>query len=136
MLLCCAKAPDQQTHTILSLVQDGHAKDPRKCRVLRVLDGDTVEIEVHLRRAGGVYLLLHVRIDGINAPEARGATAERGAVFTRILQQWMTHSAPQVSLRRMDKYRGRIVGDFWSAEKKEWASQWMLNNGCPPANFQ
>lgn len=55
-----------------------------RARITRVIDGDTVEAEIDL----GFHVTLSVtlRLDGINAPETRGAERPRGLAATRYLE--------------------------------------------------
>lgn len=102
--------------------------------VLRVLDGDTIELVVAITR--DVYARKFLRLAGVDAPEARrghGATArevEVGRVVKQAAEAWVRRMAiPEPMLRvgayrftfltrysASDKYGGRYLGDLIGAE--------------------
>lgn len=62
--------------------------DPRyiyDCEVLRVVDGDTVDLRIDLGLS--ISSVQRVRLYGINAPEKRGKTRDAGNAATDHLKQ-------------------------------------------------
>ena len=90
--------------------------DPRyhyRCRLLDVIDGDTVELEVEL--GFHARLTVRVRLDGIDTPELRGKTSDerRSAQDAQALvAQWCEARADRIILRTVrdgrDKF-GRLL---------------------------
>jgi micrococcal nuclease len=54
-----------------------------RCRLIRVVDGDTVQLDVDLGLR--VRRTLTLRLEGIDAPETRGDEAAQGAAATEAL---------------------------------------------------
>jgi endonuclease YncB( thermonuclease family) len=85
--------------------------------VLRVLDGDTIEV--------GLLVPITVRLSGINAPElkAAGGTASRDALAALVANKVVT-----LDLRGREKY-GRTLAVPWLAGTPPTnVSQWMVAN--------
>lgn len=61
-----------------------------RCRVKRVVDGDTVEVEIDLGFQVGYTTTL--RLAGIDAPETRGESRPRGLEATRFLRTLIDES--------------------------------------------
>jgi micrococcal nuclease len=97
--------------------------------VLRVIDGDTVEVRAHVWLEQSI--VTRVRLKAIDAPELRSgcpqevrqAEAAR-AEMTRLLAQSRVFLA---SLAR-DKYGGRVLGELLNADGKD-IGQAMLASG-------
>lgn len=83
--------------------------------VLDWIDGDTAIVELRLFR--GLRLTSHLRLYGINAPEMRGPTRDKGLVartfagVVAVAQLDGKGPLVNVSYRGEDKY-GRILGDI------------------------
>ena len=99
-----------------------------RVKVLRVLDGDTVELEVDL--GFGVYHRDTFRIKGIDAPEIRGKTREAGLAAKTALEEFLGDGAG-ISIETFkspkDKY-GRYLADPFGADKG-FAAEYMIDNG-------
>lgn len=84
---------------------------PIAAKVLRVVDGDTLEVEAAIWP--GLTAKAFVRIRNIDAPELRGrcANERRLALAARDLLEDL--SGPSVTLHTVDlgKYAGRVVAD-------------------------
>lgn len=63
-----------------------------RARLVRVIDGDTVELEIDL--GFRVSIRDKVRLYGINAPERRGTTMEAGDAATQYLSHLLQTHAP------------------------------------------
>lgn len=77
----------------------------RRCRVVRVIDGDTCDVALDL----GYYLTatLRVRLLGIDAPEREGETRAAGDAATAKLVAWVALKQ-RTSPETPDRY-GRIL---------------------------
>jgi len=83
---------------------------PIEARVLRVLDGDTIEVAAHIWLEQ--ELTVRVRLLGIDAPEMKGRCArERGLALRAREMVAATTVRGEVSLTQIqyDKYGGRVV---------------------------
>lgn len=84
-----------------------------RCELIRVIDGDTVEIWVDF----GFYhrWKMIVRLWGMNAPEVIGTSYEAGRAAKVRLEQLL--AGPGLILRSIkdqaDKYGGRWLGEFY-----------------------
>jgi endonuclease YncB( thermonuclease family) len=93
------------------------AKNPYDLRVIRVIDGDTVEIDapflpVELRQT------LRLRIIGVDTPE-KGSRAkcrlesDKGYAASRFTEITIAKASKhQVIFSKWDKYGGRVLGDL------------------------
>lgn len=85
-----------------------------RCTILRVIDGDTVEVQIDL--GFDMSFKSSVRLKGINAPELTGATKPAGLTAKSYLMGLLPIMGP-VTIhtdyhRERDKY-GRVLGTFW-----------------------
>lgn len=85
-----------------------------KVHAHRAIDGDTVEAVLDL----GFFLTntIHVRLAGVNTPELKGKQKAAGIVVARFVQDWLNQRKGSLLVHsiKLDKYAGRIVGDFIS----------------------
>jgi endonuclease YncB( thermonuclease family) len=91
--------------------------------VLRVVDGDTVEVRVHVWL--GQEVRTSVRLRGIDAPElhARCPAEHKGAeAARRRLEDLVSQGAVTVSGPSPDKYFGRVLADLRTADGRDVAS--------------
>jgi len=100
----------------LTLTSSVAVANPYDYRVVRVLDGDTVEFDapflpVELKQ------VLRLRIEGVDTPEKgrlakcdrERMLAERATQFTqRVVAGAVKH---QIIIKGWDKYGGRVIGD-------------------------
>lgn len=91
---------------------------PYGADVVRVVDGDTVVLDVRIFH--GLSQRTTVRIDGINTPEKRGAPPceiAAGIAATAFTTAWLDAGSNAVSvvIRGLDKY-GRWLGDITRAD--------------------
>ena len=109
------------------------AKDlygPYKADLVRVLDGDTVEVSVHVWP--GLKQSIKLRIAGINTPEKRGRVSDcekaAGKAATAFTENWLK-DADTITVYdiHLGKWAGRVVGKL----KKGGAdlSQALINAG-------
>jgi endonuclease YncB( thermonuclease family) len=81
--------------------------------IVRVIDGDTFEVRLNL----GLDLIAtrHVRLEGVEAPEVRGAEREAGLVVAAAAAAWLERGAVFVAYRSTDSF-GRVIGDILAAD--------------------
>lgn len=102
------------------------------CDIIRVIDGDTVEVVIDL----GFRCLYKsaVRLKGINAPELSIATRQAGDAAKAFLAQALA-SGPAIietELRNnsLDKY-GRVLGTFWVGDTNINTSMIQAGHAVP-----
>lgn len=83
-----------------------------RARVLRVIDGDTLEAEIDL--GFRVFLRGTLRLAGINAPEVHGPERPRGLAATRHLEELLKQFTPADGsvLIRTEKDRTEKYGRY------------------------
>ena len=97
---------------VAATAQAGETYGPYRAEVVRVIDGDTVEVAVHLWP--GLAQQISLRLDGVNTPEKRGAplceriVAERAEAFTKRFLR--LGGEVTVTGVRLGKYAGRVLG--------------------------
>ena len=107
-----------------------------KCKILRVVDGDTVDVDIDL----GVGMWMHkerVRIMGIDTPESRTrdkVEKKFGLASKARLKELLPIGSKQVLHTQIDKSGedkkgkfGRILGDFMIDTK--FATSIMIDEG-------
>jgi micrococcal nuclease len=104
-----------------------------RCKILKVLDGDTVEIDLDL----GFNIVLSnqkVRMSGIDTPESRTANSEekvRGLLSKKkVAEKLPVGSWQKIQTMRADSNDdkfGRILGVF-IMEDGTSLNQWMIDN--------
>jgi len=81
---------------------------------LRVIDGDTIEVNVHIWPQ--LLQKTKLRLIGINTPEKRGkkisdCEKKTGQKATNFTQKWLTNvKSVNVSEIKLGKYAGRVLG--------------------------
>ena len=107
-----------------------------KCKILRVVDGDTVDIDIDL----GFGMWMHkerVRMMGIDTPESRTSDKvekQFGLASKNRLQELLPVGSSQVLKTEIDRSGedakgkfGRILGDFLIEEKR--ATEILIEEG-------
>lgn len=107
-------------------VQGSSASRHYPCRVLRVIDGDTLELDIDL----GFEVALHktaVRLRGLDAPELHTAAGKKVAKF---VQAWVENKHLElVTLgRERDKY-GRALGQLRDLSSGQTLNEVLLTTG-------
>ncbi len=93
---------------------------PVEAAVLRVLDGDTLEVRARIWLGQEVQVL--VRLAGIDAPELKGdcpGEMELAIAARRELARAVTGGPVSLSHIRYDKYGGRVVARVATAGGKD-----------------
>lgn len=108
---------------------------PVRARVLKLVDGDTVQIVAESFR--GHHVLTDIRIGDIDTPEKKGrakcaeeaALAEKASAETRRLVEGETVYLYNV---QFEKYGGRVLGDMRTADGKSVAQN-LIDKGLARA---
>ena len=87
-----------------------------KCKVVRVVDGDTVDVDIDL--GFGVWLRKQrIRMYGIDTPESRTSDAEEkiyGKAASAFLTKWTNSNDLTLKTFKDGKGKyGRILGELW-----------------------
>ena len=105
-----------------------------RCKIVRVVDGDTVDVDIDL----GFGVWLHkerVRLHGIDTPESRTRDLEEkkyGLLAKQKIKDFMPVGSMQTLVTMKDKAGkfGRILGKFLIYDKKTDAqmsiNDWMI----------
>lgn len=107
-------------------------KGPYNYRIIRVIDGDTVQFDAPFLPSE-LGQVLSIRVLGVDTPE-KGSRAKcnkeaelaaRASEFTtRVVMTATTH---QIVIKQWDKYGGRVLGDVLLDGKS--LSQMLIENG-------
>ncbi|CAN5282589.1 hypothetical protein BH10PSE10_BH10PSE10_16220 [soil metagenome] len=96
----------------MSWSRDGNPGARHSVDVLRVIDGDTFEVRVHLWP--GLEMVTRVRLRGIDAPEIKGACLEElrmAEAASEALRAQLASGDVAIFNIGPDKYNGRVVAD-------------------------
>ena len=110
-----------------------------RCKVLRIVDGDTVDVDIDL----GFGIWMHrerIRILGIDTPESRTKDLEEkafGLAAKQYVKDLMPIGSQQIIKTEKDKTGkfGRVLGDF-IIEGKLLTELMIENNHAVPYNGQ
>ena len=99
----------------------------RRCEIVRVVDGDTIEMRIDLGFATWVTEM--VRLAGVDTPEMRGPEAEAGQWVTKQViehigdcRECWIHS----QRFRVDSFR-RVIADVWIGGHS--LNTWLVQKG-------
>ena len=84
-----------------------------KATLIRVVDGDTVHMQVDLGYHIGVEI--DFRLTGINAPEMKGATITAGKAAKAFLEGLLANRTDLVVVSVKTEKFGRWLGTIWFA---------------------
>jgi len=98
-------------------------KDPyiRKCRILKVIDGDTLEVEIDL--GFNMRMTERVRLLGINCPEMKGTTKAAGEAAHYFVEEWLLDNAGPTVGEDGGIFDYGIV--FMRSEKDDSFGRWL-----------
>ncbi|MCK5932036.1 MAG: thermonuclease family protein [Fulvimarina manganoxydans] len=102
---------------------------PVEARVVKVRDGDTIEVEAYIWPMQSVHVA--VRLRGIDAPEKRGrceAEKRAAAVATERLSELVASGRVTLSGIEGDKYFGRVLASV-STEGTADVAKELLKDG-------
>ena len=96
---------------------------PIPAKVVRVVDGDTVEVEARIWL--GQTVQTAVRLRGVDTPELRGKCADERQKAQAARDLLTTRIGPQVMLLDVgfDKYGGRVVARLQSLQGQDMAAE-------------
>jgi micrococcal nuclease len=103
-----------------------------KATVQRIVDGDTVDLEVSLGM--DTYRRIRCRLGGINAPESRTRDLEekaRGLAAKKRLDEILEGQTIILQSESYGKY-GRVIGTLWIQESQHAfknVNQTLVNEG-------
>lgn len=106
----------------------GEIQTTYKAEVIRVIDGDTIEVSVEL--LPDLYQTIDVRERNLDTPEKRrgigGAKCDQELAYGKVVSEYVFQLLPvgtivQIENFKKDKYAGRIVADikFYMSEGGE-----------------
>ncbi len=98
---------------------------PVAAQVLRVIDGDTIEVRAAVWV--GQVVTTHVRLAAVDAPELRARCSEereKALAARAFVEQWLGASGDlpvrvQLSSVRYGKYAGRVVADVAAQDGRD-----------------
>lgn len=79
----------------------------------RVIDGDTVELTIDM--GNRTYWKEHFRLYGIDTPETKKTTKEKGLESTEYLRQLLSPGIDRIRTYKPDKF-GRTLVRIWAAQ--------------------
>lgn len=96
------------------------------CKIMEVIDGDTVNIGIikNMHR-----FIVKLRISGVDVPETRTKNSHEkqvGLFVKNEVSDHLLHKVVRVRIDKHDKY-GRALGDIMMPNN-QWLSQWLLCN--------
>ena len=114
----------------------------KKVKILRVLDGDTVDIAMHQEETNKIFKY-RIRLYGIDTPEKKPLksnpdrekeiAAAKQSTKAMIDKMQENNNIVTIVLSKPDKY-GRLLGTFYD-KKGENINQWMVTNGYATEYF-
>ena len=112
---------------------DGGLGGPLTARVLRVIDGDTIAVEVRLWL--DLHLTTLVRVAGIDAPELNGSCERERSLANAartFLDKRLAGNVVRLSDIQRDKYNGRVVADVMMDDGAMLASTLLAEGLASP----
>ncbi len=92
--------------------------------VIRIIDGDTIEMDIDL--GFRVRMKTSVRVSGINAPEMPTAEGQAARLF--LAQYIPVNTRGVLTSHSLDKY-GRVLGDFLPDGSQHTIGDVMVSSG-------
>ena len=100
----------------------------KKCKVIKVYDGDTITVAGYLKGDPECYKF-KVRLNGIDSPELRGSNEneKKHAIIARdALSNKILNNMVILDIKGTEKY-GRLLADVLYDGTN--MNEWMINNG-------
>tara|TARA_R100000781_G_scaffold40889_3_gene28231 strand:+ start:2106 stop:2528 length:423 start_codon:yes stop_codon:yes gene_type:complete len=100
-----------------------------KCTVTKVIDGDTIDVDIQL----GFNVILYkqrIRLHGIDTPESRTRNLEEKArgLLSKDFMKKLAPVGSSITLKSLEKGKfGRILGIIWQ-EGDEWETDSPIND--------
>ena len=100
--------------------------------ILRVIDGDTIEIRAQIWL--GLTLTSHVRIRGIDTPEMRGACPAEKTAAAAARDRLAELAGGTIRLANIadDKYAGRVLADVTAGDGTDLGSAMIASGLARP----
>lgn len=95
-------------------------------RVTKVVDGDTLDVEVDL--GFKVNIGIRLRLRGLNTPEVRGPEREEGLKAKAFVKRKVEKARVVVNTYKVGKY-GRYIADVFFLNKRTKSYQEILKRG-------
>ena len=100
----------------------------RNARVTRVVDGDTLEVEIDL--GFHTWVKKRIRVLGVDTPEIKGETRDAGIAAAKATRGWVASACGDIQIRthldKVDSF-GRILAEIWSG--KESLGRYLIEAG-------
>ena len=105
----------------------------RNATVVRVIDGDTIVMDVDL--GFSISTRQTIRVLGVNCPEMHGATKEAGLRAKECTVAWLMQAGPDIQIRTIlqkekDSFR-RILADVCSGRESLSAALLSAGHAIP-----
>ena len=103
-----------------------------KCKVLRVIDGDTLDLSIDL--GFNITNKIRVRLIDVDTPEERGKDKEFGLMVTDKVREWVNNISGQiyVSTRKTGKYGRWLARIFYKdlemSGKDIYLHEYLIDN--------
>jgi len=111
-------------------IEKSQGKDPyiRNARILAVIDGDTIEVEIDL--GFHMKMIERVRLLYVNAPEKKGATLAAGLKAKNFVSSWIGTDNPLCVIRtEKDDAFGRWLAEIWIVGIKQSLNDALIESG-------
>jgi micrococcal nuclease len=96
-----------------------------KAKVVKVIDGDTFDINVDL--GFSIWTLQRLRLVNVNTPEIRGSERKDGLRVKRYVKELIEGKLLDVDIFKRGKY-GRYVAEIYLEDGTELSKHLILNN--------
>ena len=99
----------------------------RRAIVHRVVDGDTLDVEIDL--GWSMTMRERLRLEFVNTPETRGAERDAGDFVTALVKEWLPMGAEVLLASVAFDRKGRARGKFGRTIAHVWhaGEGWNLN---------
>lgn len=97
-----------------------------KATVVKIVDGDTVDLNIDL--GFHTWVMKRVRLSGINAPERYEEGGKTATEFVKMQIPVGSEVTIQTHLDSNDKY-GRVLGEIFTPNNILSINKMLLNNG-------
>lgn len=99
-------------------------------QLIRVIDGDSAVLRLDC--GFNTYRIDHIRLLGVDAPEVRGVSRERGLAATAYVRGWFALTTGEwplvIETHKSDAF-GRYLGTIWDANTGDCLNSSLLASG-------
>lgn len=132
LLIACLLLISTPAYATMMWQAPEQSKGPYDYRIIRVIDGDTVQFDAPFLPVE-LGQVLSIRVLGVDTPEKgsrakcekEALLAERASEFTKRVVFTATHH--QIVIKSWDKYGGRVLGDVLLDGQS--LSKMLIDNG-------